>query len=362
MKSSAGGHFYSLLTISGSLGEKVRYSIINIGKAMATPLRGNTHSEYIGLQPFNFPLKFFVLLRKAKSISPDVIHAFDIRSLYVARCLQMLIPCKVVYTKCGGQNGGDFIPDADEQILFSHENLEHFKSHGNPEIPKHLLPNRVKGIEADQEAIEQIREELQCKDKFVILRIARFNEYYNLSFQQSIKLLEEVRKVKPNSTLLLIGKIQSESFFNQLKEKCSGLPVHFITEPSYTKNASRLLGIADLIVATGRGVMEACSLNLPVYAPVQGSSLPLQVNDNTITYLLSKNFSERSSLDDGSFADSVFHVKQLDHQKETFGYFNKYFSVEAVHDEYLSIYQNIVKVPFDLSNFLSHTMRYFKPI
>src|SRR5690606_24264422 len=58
-----------------------------------------------------------------------------------------------------------------------------------------------------------------------------------------------------------------------------------ITDPAFTTNAAQLLGAADVVFGTGRGLMEAALIGKPVLAPVSGAELPALVTADNVQCL-----------------------------------------------------------------------------
>ncbi len=348
---SGGGHFYSLNAISSVLCDAIDFKILNLGATFAKPLVGNPNANYIGLFKYNLFFKIISVLRFVKNFKPQTIHAFDHSSLFIARLIALLYPVTVIFTKCGGQNGSANIPDSDAQIFFSKENFEHYTKNGNTNIPKYLIPNRVNKVNIDNEHVENFKKEYSLNNKFILLRISRFNPYYDLTFKQSIALLNEYLKTDKNATLVLVGKIQSEEYFKNLQELIEGLPIILVTKDRFTNEASRLLNAADVIIATGRGVMEACSLDKIIYCPIKNKDLPILLNNSTVNKLLDMNFSERA----------VFESSKSVTFDGTKQYFENYFSVHNVKERYLDIYKSLHIKPFRFTNFIIHSIQFLKP-
>ncbi len=359
-KVSGGGHFYSLKSISSGLEDLIDFRILNLGKVFARPLVNNPKAKFIPLTPINFPFKIFTLRKLSKPF--EVIHAFDFKSLFIARTISLFKKTKIIYTKCGGVNGSRYIPDADTQILFSKENYNHFQEFGNPKTPRYLLPNRVNKVNIDIEHEKKFCENFNLKDHFILLRISRFNSYYDTTFQQSIELLKEIQKRTENAILIFIGKIQSKEYFESFKQKTKGLPVILVTEEVYTDEASRLLNIADIVISTGRGVMEACSLNKPVFCPVRDSKIPINLNSETFKKLFENNFSERVILDADYIDKQNENFLHKNIKPNTIEFFKTNFSVESVKEDYKKIYSQESRITFHLINYIGHALRFIKSI
>lgn len=358
---AGGGHFYSLKTISKALQESIDYRILNLGYVFASPLLDVEYAHYIDLTNKNFISRIRKVINFINKYNPDVIHAFDSMSLFIARTYCLFNNKLVVYTQCGGANWRTkYLPDSDVQILFSKENLDHHLLYGNPNTPKYLIPNRSNKIETDTIRLSKLIEEFDLKDKFILLRISRFNSYYDLTFRQSLNLLRKYLLHNKNSVLIFIGKIQEKDYFEEIKTISKGLPVIFITNEYYTKDANLLIEIASVLVCTGRGVMEACSLNKTVFCPVHDNEVPIVLNKQTFDILFRNNFSERTKLDSNYIEQQNINTIENNLNNETFLFFENFFSVEKVKTKYIEIYELEHKTKFKLINYLLHMIIFFK--
>lgn len=359
-KTSGGGHFYSLRSVSGGLANNIDYQILNIGAVFANPLKNLPHTNFIRVSKANLLFKLPQIYRFVKRFNPDVIHAFDASSLFVARTIALLLKIKLVFTKCGGRNGSHFIPDADCQILFSLENLDHFTKWGNPKVPKYYLPNRVDEARIDNEHVLAFKKKYDVSDRFIIMRIARFNRYYDLSFKQSIELLRRIILIEKSAILVLVGQPQDTNYLEELKTSIEDrLPVLFVTEEQYTLEASRLISMANIMVSTGRGVMEACSLNKVVFCPTKNTRIPTLLNAHTFKDLFKMNFSERAEGEPEK--DAHLNISKIIEENNTKELFDLYFSVKTVVPTYSEIYSNSDRVKFNFRNYWGHCLRFFKP-
>lgn len=359
---SGGGHFYSLKTISKALKANIDYRILNLGYVYATPLLNEQYSYFIDVKKENFFVKINEVVKYINDYNPDVIHAFDNPSLFFARTAALFNKRIVIYTKCGGPNGRrfKFIPDADVHILFSKENKEFFLKYGNKRTPKYLIPNRTNKVKTDTMRTSQLIKDYDLKNKFILLRISRFNSYFDLSFRQSLNLLKRYLENNDQSVLIFIGKIQDNEYYENLKKLCEGLPVVFITDVKYTHEASQLIDIANVLICTGRGVMEASSLDKTVFCPVKGNDLPIVLNENTVETLLLHNFSERVEIDKKIIEKENSNVINNNLATHTLPFFEEYFSIEKATSKYLEIYHTSTVIRFRIINYFLHLLLFFK--
>jgi len=334
-----GGSFYTLRHHAEAFSEVVDPYVIGIGKGPAAALQDLPTYEFIPFYRFEISA-FRKLLDRARNIYPDVIHAYDHRALFVARLLGILLRRPVAYTKCGGPNGSSHIPHADRYILFSQENFAHFRKHKRA-AQLDLVPHRLLEIETDLDAVRRLRAQLGISDgERVLLRISRFNPYYAATFAQTLNLYDQLRSAGGAWRLVFIGDVQDAEHFQALRDKSSSYTgIAFVTDPTLTSNASRLLPLADAVVATGRGAMEACSLNLRVFCPSADADLPVELTGETVETLYHFNFSERVPIV-GTGA-----VRPLDAPPDTRAFFEQYFDIRRKLDFYREFYRELARQP-----------------
>lgn len=360
-QNAGGGHFYSLLSISKSLENDIDYRILNLGYVFASPLQKLPFVDYINITKNNFFIKIRAVLNYIKEYKPDVIHAFDPSSLIIAKTILFFYRKLLVYTQCGGADSKrNIVPDADIQILFSKENYDYYIKYGSSNTPKYLIPNRTRRIYSDFKRGKELIEKYKLDNKFIILRISRFNTYYRSTHLQSINLLKKYLQIKSNAVLIFIGKIQEEDYHQYINNYSKQLPIIIITDDKFTNNASGLIDIADVIVATGRGVMEASSLNKTIFCPVKNSDLPIVLNNETITKLFKFNFSERVEFDKNFIDEQNASVISKNMSNNSIDYFNRYFSVDNIKEKYINIYNSNISKRVQLKNYLIYLILFLK--
>lgn len=291
-----GGHYHSLDHISKALGVHVNAKIVSIGKRPSPVLKENQyfacHFEFKWYNFFKLNYKFKKL---TKEFEPAVVHCFDSTSLVILQSLPVFWGKKMVQNRCGGPNRSKFLsPIAGAIVLFSEENYHWYKSNSRlRKTPIFLIPNRISKTEV---LSEENRELKKTNDTFTFVRITRISPYYKKSLLQGfelIRLLNKKQKVK----LIVIGSVYDENLFRELQTQTTDerLPVQFITDKN-TNRASQLLYLADAVIGTGRGAMEAMSLGIPVLAPLEDYNIPCLVYEDTFNDLFKTNFSERGQI------------------------------------------------------------------
>lgn len=346
-----GGHVNSLDHISRAIAQRADIKIVSIGLTESPVLKVNPY--YFGVFKFRW-FSYFTLNKDFKKLfktfNPDVIHCFDGSSALMLMALPSLLSKKIIYTKCGGPNERNSIAQVtSDVILFSQENYESYKS--NPRFKHseiHLIPNRVFKVDIFQ---ADEREIIKDKSFFNFVRIARISYAYRNSIKQAIELVSRISFSEKKVKLYIIGVIQDDDVFNELKEfaELKKIEVEFITN-HLTNKASKMLYLADAVIGTGRGVMEAMTLGIPTFVPLNGKDLPELLTSKNFYGFLATNFSPRGVSvnynEDEILISGNNLVNMPEHYKVQSDFAlkiaNKEFVVnENIVEKYISIYKNV---------------------
>lgn len=360
-----GGHVHSLYHISNEISYKHNVGIVSIGPGDNSTI--SKHPQYIEHLNFNG----FDLLDLRNRISnitnqfrPDIFHFFDTNSYNIVTLIFSRKKLKTVVNKCGGPNPRRY-PYVNNLVLFSMENkiwFENNKHFKNTNIT--LIPNRVTQITPIYSGVDK------PKGYFSFVKIARIGAAYKDSILDSINLIDTLYKKNHSLKikLFVIGVIEDQKILEDIldNDNVKNGTVIFLTEDKYTRVASRMLYLADAVIATGRGVMEAASLALPVLTIDSNSNTPVLLTDNTFNDAFKTNFSARNTFPDlepsdnlGSIekliTDDIFYKKNSAYIKDIF---DEYFNVKKASFNYEEIYKKVEahKYPF-LSLNIIYTFR-----
>ncbi len=284
-----GGHYYSLKTITSALeraGDDV--SVLSFGD-FAPPALQDLKINYKHIDVASWSANLPEWCSAATHV-----HAFDRRSFYFARKIGRWNGAKVYLTKPGGPNTSYF-PFSEDIILFSEENLNFMRSDPNLKGARmHLVPNRVASAVVSTERVADF-DRTHPFEGTTVLRIARIGQSYRRSILQTVKLAAHLRDRGARARAVLIGTPQDQEVLSEVR---SSLGEHdlLLTDTAYTKNASELLPLADIVVGTGRGVMEAAILGMPVLCPVANHDALQLLGRDTVADLQQANFSERATV------------------------------------------------------------------
>lgn len=356
-----GGHVHSLYHISKEISCKHKVGIVSIGPGDNSTI--SKHPQYIEHINFNG----FSLLDLRNRISniidefhPDIFHFFDTNSYNIVTIIYPGKKLKTVVNKCGGPNPRRY-PYIYNLVLFSMENkiwFENNKYFKDTNIT--LIPNRVTQISPIYLDINK------PEGYFSFVKIARIGPTYKDSILDSINLIDTL--YKKNHTLkmqlFIIGVVEDEKVLEIIlaNDNVKNGTVTLLTEDKYTRVASKMLYLADAVIATGRGVMEATSLALPVLTIDSNSNIPVLLTDTTFNDAFKTNFSSRNTFPDLDPNDNLASIEKLisddTFYKNNSTYikhiFDEYFNVKKALYKYEELYKKVEarKYPFLSSNFV----------
>lgn len=344
---------YTLRAHVDALMRHVECAVVGVG-AVRSPvletLRCSVHQIYArnwsGLRELP---QFFKIVRTEK---PDVIHAFDTIVYLFSRVAARWCGCGLVLTICGGPNPAGryprgYVPLVNRLVLLSEENETFIRSQRRFRKTRvWRIPNRVNEVECDNEKILQVRSRLNAS-KSVILRIGRFDAFHQKTALQCVRLVRRLSDDGIPAQLVLLGTVQDWQVHNALVEEMGAHGI-VITDGDLVKTASAILDVGDLVVGTGRSLMEAASRGRVVLAPVFAASLPALVTETNWRSLFRANFSGRAVPagwgEDQNYAAISRALTDKAYREQLAAFsrslFEKHFSLEAAVPQYLAIYRD----------------------
>ncbi len=341
-----GGHFNSLHTMANELGKLHSVVVLNLGYQKSEVLVSENYKvNFVKYNGYNFLKAYKVASKICKEISPKIIHAFDVESFAFSRLLAKRYKLSSYLTKCGGPNPKKYYPIPNNLVLFSQENLKFFKDskrYSSSNIT--IIPNRVETIQLDKERIELFKKKYN-DDSYKILRISRIGKHYYKSILQGINLLEWLLHRGKNVKFILVGTIQSEEIYQKIvkyiEEKKLSKYVIIDTSDVFTKRASGILGVGDMILGTGRNFMEACSLNKTMLVPYKETNFPVLVTEQNFQSIFATNFSPRTvvpNFNENDNLESILELVNSNADFQTKNWFTNYFDVSVGAQKYLELY------------------------
>jgi hypothetical protein len=371
-----GGHFHSLNHISKKIAEEHEVKIISFGPGKSDIIESNPHFlKHIYFNGLNFFKLRKTIKQETRKFKPDIFHCFDVGSYNIIRLIIPSNKNKLILNKCGGPNPTHF-PHVKNLILFSVENQEWFKNQNkfkNANI--HLIPNRVKPLQLnpDFKPIEKI------PGDFIFIRICRIGHMYKKSILDSINLISKLLEANlKNVKLYLIGVIQDTDVFEEFKnhEFVKNGHLTILTNSKFTNEASKMLYLADAVIGTGRGLMEAASLGKPLLTINKNGDIPVLLYDPYFDDAFKTNFSERNVFPELNNSDNIKRIIQIINDKVCYNEnssfvmqsFEKYFNLKKAKEAYPTAYNEsktskrklIADLPFILRSILSFFRSYKK--
>tara|TARA_B110001452_G_scaffold67562_1_gene54408 strand:- start:6705 stop:7862 length:1158 start_codon:yes stop_codon:yes gene_type:complete len=361
-----GGHFYDLITITQELQKKISITTVNICKQESEVLNSSKinliNLKFNGL---NIVLVVIKLIRIVKSNKITHINCYDLNGLPFANILSFFFKIKIIYTKCGGPNPKGYYPGLDNLLLMSKENFSFFDKNEKYKLTnKVLIPNRVNNLIVDYERIESLKN-LIGNPKKIILRISRITDHYESTLMQTVNLYNSLNLKDKETTLLIIGVVQEDDLLLKLQNQVKNIEkAFFITDDFYTLNASELIPIADVVVGTGRGVMEASFFNKILLTPLKDCKYPVLISEANFEELFQTNFSPRNhdenyneiknlSNIESCLNDGIFYNKNIDFVKSIR---KEYFDVSSVNIKYYNFFKKCSFPKFRIYDFIRLTL------
>lgn len=351
-----GGHFHSLHHISNEMAIENEVKIVSVGSPIETVVNTNKNfHSHINFNGKNWIFLYKSLQKIKNEFNPDVVHSFGKHGYDLWKIIFGKDKPAMVVNICGGPNPKVF-PVVENLVLFSKENMQWFENQIKyAGTNKYLIPNRVSKVELLENRILQ-----KETGGFNFVRISRIGPYYKKSLIDTITLVKKLQKDQINCRLYIIGFIEDEGVYETLSKLASQSDdILFLTDKKFTDNASKMLYLADAVVATGRSFMEAASLGLPVLTPIKNAEIPLLVNNDNFDEVFKTNFSERNEVSDGSNKKNYQNIKNIILDKNVYGLtsqntkllFESYFDLLKAKEKYEMVYRNAIESPQRLSRF-----------
>jgi hypothetical protein len=345
-----GGHYYDAATVGAALADRCSVSLATVGLNRSPVLDSSgLPYEHVSFSGAGVPGAYGAILRIARERRVDVIHSFDLGALGFARLAALRLRKTHVHSKCGGPNPIGRFPRVETLVVVSGENRDYFAGHpGFRGTRVCLLPNRATMPEPDRDRIDRFRREHGLADwgGWVFLKIGRVSRVYESGIRQSVRLVRDLNSAGVASKLVLIGVEEDPRLWREIVEE-GGDDVIASSDPRYTVESARLIDMADCVVGTGRGVMEAAARGRILFTELRDGPYPVRLDERNIEALLFTNFSPRNRLEGGPL-DASYLARTADFLRErgrgledafALDAFSRRFDVRRVVDDYLKLYR-----------------------
>lgn len=338
-----GGHFYSLRTTAEEMSKEADVVVASVGTGKSPVL--SKLDNYIPLiESFPSPRTLLRLMRVVKRDKVDVIHSFDVSSYLYARLVSFFSGVPVLLSKCGGPKPKRYFPLVTNLVVFSEEDFDFFQKKGVKNIS--LIPNRVSEIECNEEKVKALKVAIG-NDYITFLRISRFSKHHEKSILGAVELVGRLVEDGYKSKLILIGSVQDQAVYERLVG-LNNKNLMILSSDEYTINSSEVIDVAEYVIGTGRGAMEAAIKGKTLLSPVNSVNLPVLVDEKKITSLFRANFSDRAeiaNLTEGDVYEEIVSViKDRDRNRALSAYLKKFseenFEIRSVRKRYIELYRN----------------------
>lgn len=363
-----GGHYHSLKETIKSLKSHYEISLVCVGNIYPKALIN--FDKEVNIDVFDITSPKFKPLKTLKKINEiieykkiDIFHSFDRNALFYGRLIALKFKKPSVYTKCGGNNQG-YIPYSENIICFSKENYEYINTLKKFSISKkHLVPNRIQNFESNIVNIEKIKKSIKnFNESYTLLRISRIGRYYMKTNKNLIHLVKKLNEDGIKCKGIFVGTVEDNECLNELKKE-SDKNIFFFTDDEITKNAKSIIDIADIVIGTGRSIMEGMSKSKIVLSPIKSSNELILVNSNNFNELFYYNFSERCKVEKFDSIENFNLIKDSltknNYKEELKSYIEniyfQYFDACNLNIKHEEVYKNASKnKKFNIIDFIIH--------
>ena len=345
-----GGHFWSLKTTVEALSRRINCLVIDIGRqpspVIASAAVRSYHVYFTGLNIISTVRRISGIISREEI---KLLNVYDSRIFFLARLISIIHRLPLIRTKCGGPSPGKFFPYADYQVIYSMEDKKYFSASKKfSKTQTYLIPNRITRMRCDVARISEFCDRLGPA-KITFLRIARFSPHYRNSMIQSINLVRKLNRDGHACRLAIIGTPEDQEMVDEISRH-QNEEIRIFTGDEFTLNAGELIDIADFVVGTGRGLMEAASLGKVILTPLREGEYPLLITGETFNRVFATNFSPRNKIDDYDQESNYRLIARAMEDKnyrnelsqQANEYFEEFFNIDNVVGKYESIFKAVV--------------------
>ena len=294
-----GGHHFSLRDLTARMRAHADVHIAVVADRFPPSLAGVPDATWLPWGALRGTATLAGLLGLVRRFRPTHLHSYDPLALQLTRVISLWTQLPLVHTTCGGPTPRRNVPRNRDVVLFSEEHRSALAA--NPRMAGcrlHLIASRVNPVQVDAARVEALRAHLGLgPDEQVVLRINRFVANYLPAMEQAIALGRLMREGGRRARVVLLGSVGEAEVAQALAQRAEP-GVSLVHDAAFTHNAAALLPIADVVLGTGRGLMEAACLGRVVFAPVADREWPALLGPDTVEALAHANFSPRARLPD----------------------------------------------------------------
>lgn len=306
-----GGHSRSMMVTAREMSKKNNVTILQIGDFIPKFIVDQTRKFDIELISVDFP-KFnpisilFYLKKIVQERNIDTIINFDYKLHGLASFAFPRVD--LIQMKCGGPNPRSVLfPEARNIVCYSLEDRDWFRRH-RPDSRIDVIANRSYDPPQDDHLIKEIAR----TGERVVLRICRIDEVYGWTVLQSAHLAA-VLNHDIETQLIIVGHPKNLDYLRELEKQVRSIHGNssFIIDERYTDEASKLIDIADVVVGTGRGFMEAAARGKILFSPQRDQEYPIFVREGNFERCFRTNFSGRSDFSESEIAEGLAESRRM---------------------------------------------------
>lgn len=329
-----GGHYHSFNTINAALKSSMFVKSVELGWTESPTAISD---EKLFANPFNTQKTLNRLVSICIEQEITHIHCYDLHASFFGSCISKRLKLPMVLTKCGGPNPVKYYAKCNNMIFFSKENLTYFQAK-NLNKNYFLIPNRCKSNLIQPEPLE-----LSIGVDFV--SIGRIGSDYETKHIKAINLIKHLASLNIDSSLTIIGVIESQEIYKKIEMYAAGSNVKILTTKPFINNSAKYLNNFDFSIGTGRGVMESLDLGLTTLICSLSSDYPLVLNEDNFDSAFSKNFSMRVKCV-GEVNGLIKLIQHPDLKNENKKWckkvFSEFFDIQKAVVKYNQVYQSIL--------------------
>lgn len=310
-----GGHYISAINYYNALISKYSVEFLVVG-SMPSPsvVSSGIPHRFQRLSNDDLVKYIFELKRYIIDTECNIVITFDEMAFVATRIAT--IQCKKIKflnIKPGGGKPSKFYATGENLVVFSIEDLKHFE---NKSCKLILFSNRVMLNQNRQHENKKLP--WKSKDSLKVLSICRVARSKSKHFHACINLSKMLSAAGVNFEMILLGAIQDNVYYSELKVKNQYPHIYYITSPDFTNMAMEYIADCDLAVVMGRSVPEALIKERPVCVPTSIAKYPVFLDTHSYEKLSSSNFSFRANLTENYNNFDQLHEKIRNWKLHTF--------------------------------------------
>lgn len=301
-----GGHYVSAVNYYLSLRKNNVVDFLVLGSAPSASIDSSRiSSKFIRLSLRNLLKCYFELSRWIRRGKYNVIITFDEMSFVAARI--STFPSKknkFLSIKPGGGLSSKLYATGENLVIFSAEDSD---SLTGKSFQTTLFPNRLY-LGKEREIVYK-KNHWTTFNGLKILSICRVSRLKKVHFEKCLNLASMLTRSSVDYELILLGAIQDQEYFEEIKKESECFKVAFVTHEKYTSMAAEYVKDCDIALVMGRSVPEAILAGRIVCIPLNSCKFPVFLNSANYDSLKHSNFSYRANCSESYLDENGFIIE-----------------------------------------------------